>query len=182
MSDSVLVDENYMLVVETNQFAGHFAEELCAYCTGYVDEEQTGREFADLFYLEMGISDDETPKGRLADEKNPFHGYVGDRQMEDGTWTPVALWASRKYGSNASGKYAILGEGNYEEYGFPALFGACIYFDNEPEPEQVALVKERAAKFFNEVYPKTELNGPKDVRVEGFRLIRHEKYAVEMSI
>ena len=184
MSEPVLISEDYMFIIETDSFAGHFAEDLCAYCTGYIGENGKGREFSDLYYMEMGISDDDET-GELADEKNHFYGYIGDRQTEEGYWEPFALWPSKKYGCNTQGQYSVRTESQtfYDDYPFPALFGICIYFNEMPQKEHMETIKERAVKFFEQVYPKVAKEGRnKNVKIEDFRLVCHKKYAEELVI
>lgn len=182
MGEPLLISEDYILVIDTDQFAGNFAEELCAYTTGFYGEqaEVKIRSVSDLFYRDHDIADDDGPKGILAEEKNPFHGFVTDQMNEEGYYSPVAVWPSRKYGVNASGEYAELKEENYDDYNFPAGFSVGIFFGENPPSDLVKTVKERTKKFFEEIYPN--MKGGKKVVAEGFRLITHRKTAEERSI
>jgi len=83
MSEPILISTEYILVIDTDGFSDAFAKKLCAYCTGFVDETESDLEFSDLYFLEEGIEDDESPRGKVADEKNPFYGFVGQRLDED---------------------------------------------------------------------------------------------------
>lgn len=183
--EPLLVSEEFILVVDTNAFAGNFAEELCAYVTGFYGEDvrHDVRSVSDLFYRDHEIEDDESHKGLLAEEKNPFHGYVIDHMNEDGDYTPWAVWPSRKYGVNASGDYAELTEGNYDDYNFPAGFSVGVYFAESPPADLLDKFKERTKKFFADIYPRLAKEGrEKDVKVEGFRLITHRKTAQDVAI
>jgi len=183
MSEPLLISEEYVLVIDTDQYAGHFLEDLAAYCTGFVGECEKGRACSDLFYMEMGIDDDGWPKGKLADEKNPFHGFVGDRQDEVGYWSPCSLWLSRTHGTDGNGNYAVLTEENYDIYKYPAPLSVGIFFDVRPTDFQIELIRDRAAKFFESVYPKMDKDDskPSQVKLEGLRLICHKKYAEEIA-
>ena len=181
MDNRVLIDQRFMFVIETDHYAGHFLENLCAYCTGYYGENDKGRDCSDLFYLDLNISDDEE-NNKLASELNPFRGYIIDQLGEEG-FSPCALWVSRKYGTNSDGDYALLTEETYDNYTFPALFGVCIYFGLAPTQELVDIIKERAVKFFDKIYPRlVKEETARQVKVEEFRLIRHDKYAEEIGI
>lgn len=181
MSEAVLLSTEYTLVIDTNAYAYNFARKLCAYCTGFVGENEEGRDLSDLFYLELDIEDDDSPRGRLADEKNPFRGYIGDRKDEDDNWSPCALWLNKRYGCNAEGDFARLDEKNYDDYNFPAPFSVGIFFDEEPTPEMIETVRRRANAFFEKVWPKLS-NSSQTVQVEGLRLIAHKRYGEEHEL
>jgi hypothetical protein len=178
MNREVLLSTEYIFVIDTDSYSDHFAKKLCAYCTGFHDEKNNGREMSDVFYIEENIKDDDSPKGKVAEEKNIFQGFVSNRLDEDQIFSPCCVWLNRRYGYNAEGKYALLTRNNYQEYNFPAPLSVGIFFDQHPQREHIAKIKQRAFKFFREVWKK---NNPKSplVKVEGFRLIRHTKYGLE---
>ena len=180
-NNPVLISTEYTVIVDTDSVSYDFAKPLCAYCTGVVDEEDEGRELSDLYYAEQGIEDDESPRGRVADEKNPFYGFVAQRLDQDTVYSPCSVWLNKNYGCNASGKFARLTEKNYDEYNFPAPLSVGIFFDVEPKPEHIQTIKERATKFFDKVWPKLK-DGSSPVKVEGFRIIVHTKYGEEKTI
>jgi hypothetical protein len=179
--EPVLLSTEYTLVIDTNSFSYAFAKKLCAYCTGFTDEEDEGREFADLFYLDEQIEDDESPKGKVADEKNPFYGYVNQRLDENQVYSPCCVWLNKHYGYNASGEYAKLTAKNFNEFNFPAPLSVGIFFDVEPQPEHVKIVKDRVLMFFEKIWPKVK-DGSEQVLVEGFRLITHTKFGIETDL
>lgn len=181
MSNQVMVSEEYILVIDCDKYAGSFADALCAYCTGFTGESVTPQavEMSELYYGDLGIEDDESPKGRLADEKNPLSNLVIDQQDEDGNWQPCAVWPSRLYGMNASGKAAKLTDKNYDDYNFPAGFSVGIFMYEQPDEKTLAGIKKRVTKFFSEIWPKVK--GDK-ITVEGYRLIAHRKTAEEVTV
>jgi hypothetical protein len=174
-----LISEEYSLVIDTNGEAYDFAPKLCAYCTGLTAEDEVDRQYSDLFYMEMGIDDDDSPHGKVADEKNPFAESAIDRRDENDVFSPCSVWLSREYGSNEAGEYAKLTTENYSEFDLPAPFSVGIFFDVEPTKELVQIVRERATKFFAEVWPKIS---KQTVKVMGLRLISHKKYAEEKEL
>jgi hypothetical protein len=191
VTDEVLISEVYILIIDTDHFAGRFSDYLCAYTTGFYGEEAAHDSIimsvSDLFYRDHGIEDDDAEKvsrhdGLLAEEKNIFYGYVVDNITEDGSYSPVVVWPSRKYGVSAAGEYGELKEDNYDEYNFPAGYSVGIYFSEKPSEQMIDLVKIRAKKFFDEIYPKMGSGSNPRVLVEGFRLITHRKLAAEVSI
>jgi len=179
--EPILISTEYILVIDTDKLAYDFYKPLCAYCTGVVDEDDVGQECADLYYLETGIEDDDSPRGSVADEKNPFYGFVGQRKDEDDAYSPCSVWLNKRYGYSATGEYALLTERNCEEFNFPAPLSIGIFFDVEPQPEHVQTIKTRAADFFKKIWPKLE-DGSAPVTIEGFRMITHEKYATEHDL
>jgi len=179
MSDPILISTEYILVVDTDSFSDPFAKKLCAYCTGFLDETESGLEFSDLYYLEEGIEDDESPKGKVADEKNPFYGFINQHLDEEHIYSPCCTWLNKRYGYNTNGEYAILTEENYDNYNFPAPLSVGIFFDVPPNSDHISKIKERSLAFFDKFW--FEITG-KRVTIEGFRLIIHTKYAEEVLI
>lgn len=177
MDDSVLLSTEYILVIDTNYYAYDFASQLTAYCTGITDDEETGKNYADLFYSEMGIEDDENPRGKIAEEKNYFHEYVTHR-AEDNYFTPCSVWLNKKYGCNDAGDYAQLTSENYDEYSVPAPFSVGIFFDREPTEDLIQIIKERSEQFFR----KKCVEDNKHVVIEGFRLIVHTRFGKELPL
>ena len=110
MKKPILISEEYSVVIDTNSLADNFVAELCAYCTGFTSEDRhRDQKFSDLFYLENGIEDDASPKGKVAHQKGPFYGFVGDRLDADENYSPCSIWLSRNYGCNASGRICWIG-------------------------------------------------------------------------
>jgi len=181
MSNQVLISTEYILVIDTNSFSERFAKELCAYCTGFIDESDKGEKFADLFYLDQGIADDEFPKGQVSEQKNPFYGFIAQRIDENQDYSPCCVWLNKKYGYNARGEYAFLTEENYNDYNFPAPLSVGIFFDVEPEDWHIETIKERSVKFFDQIWSKI-CPDKKTIEVEGFRLIVHTKYGHEIDL
>lgn len=168
-----VIGEGFTVVIETNQYAGSFERELAAYCTGVTGEDEIGQDVANLFYRDLNIEDDEEDVAdpKLAYEKSIFHGFLADRQDDNGVWRPCSIWPNPRYGCNSNGEYAVLDEENYEQYNFPAYLGVAIYFEVKPHQKHLDLIKERAIQFFNEVYPSLAEDKPIPV-IERVRLLR----------
>jgi hypothetical protein len=147
MGEMLTLAEGYVVVIETDQYAGMFERQLCAYVTGVVGECEVGRDMSNLYYRDMDIEDDES-SGKSADQQSIFYGFIGDKQDDDGTWRPCSIWPNPRYGVDADGKHALLDDDNFEQYNYPANLGVAIFFNVEPTPEQRKIVSERANKFF----------------------------------
>lgn len=178
MAEPILISEEFTLVIDTDGYVDDFGSHLCAYCTGFCDEESnTG--CSDMFYMEMGLDDD---AHETALDKNLFRDSIVDKEMGD-VISPWISWLSRNWGSDEEGNFAKLTPDNYGTYTFPAPFSIGIFFDVEPTIEQIKIIKERAVAFFVKMWPKMKENeDKKPVQIEGFRLIKHTKYGEERSL
>jgi len=181
MSDPILISEDVFFVIDTDSHVDDFVSHLVAYCTGLTNEEDEDNGCSNMFYMEMDIEDDEEG---TAFDKNPFNEYIVDKPTgSEGAYSPWGFWLSRTWGENEKGDYAKLTPDNCNEYGFPAPFSCCIFFDVEPTIEQIEIIKERAEKFFVKMWPNMKENtSGKEVKIEGFRLIQHKKYGEEKSL
>lgn len=176
----MLINEEFILVIDTDSESLDFAHKLCAYCTGFTREDDTDQQFSDMFYMENGIEDDDSPKGKTCDQKNIFYESITDRKDESEVYSPCCVWLNRNYGCHIeTNEYAKITEENYADYDLPAPFSVGIFFEVEPTAEQIKIIKERSVKFFADVWQK--ISGKK-VTVEGFRLIVHKKIGEEREI
>lgn len=175
----MLIDEEFIVVIDTDSESLDFAHKLCAYCTGFNREDDADRQFSDMFYMETGIEDDDSPKGKTCDQKNIFYESIIDHKEED-VYSPCCVWLSRNYGCHIqTNEYAKITKENYVDYDMPAPFSVGIFFGVEPTAEQIKIIKERSVNFFTNVWQK--LSGKK-ITVEGFRLIIHRKFGEEKEI
>jgi hypothetical protein len=170
MSDPIFLYKEYILAIDTDRYAFDFLRNLVAYCTGYSYESSISTEYSDIFYNDLEID------GLAKEEKNPFYGYIIDREDELGALSPCCLLLNKKYGINDSGGYAVLDQDNFDQYSSPAPFSVGIFFDQEPLSEQIYLIKNRARNFFKKIWKSDAVN------IEGFRLIIHSKYAEEVLL
>lgn len=166
MNDLTPLSIEYIVLIDTNSDVYKFFNQLCAYCTGFYGENANyniGQYYADLFFDEMGINE----------EENPFDRYIGYR-WENGSLTPCSIWANRHYGISRGGKVGRLTEDNYSEFDGPAPFSVGIFFDEEPPEELIQKIKARTKDFFDKFY--------QEVKPEGFRMIIHTKYGQEKDL
>jgi len=178
MSEPILISEKYMLVIDTDSHVGEFGSQLCAYCTGF-DDEDGDPGYANMFYMEMGLEDE---GDELALEKNPFKDSIVEENDGEGSFA-WSYWLSRNWGTDDRGNFGRITQDNYGNYSYPAPFSFAILFWVEPTIEQVKIIKERAVKFFAEMWPEAKENyAQKEVKIEGFRLIKHTKYGEEKSL
>lgn len=158
MSEPILISEDYIFVIDTDSFSEDFVDHLTAYCTGFNSETYNEMKYIDLFQEKFEI--------------NPFEELIESRELGD-ILSPCSIWLNRNYGVNEDGDVAKLTKDNYEKFSFPAPFSVGIFM-NEPTEEQINLIKTRTKEFFDLYEPK--------VNLEGFRLIKHTKYAEEKDL
>jgi len=171
--EQILLSTEYVVVVDTNSPSFEFAEDFCAYCTGFESENSKDFFMVEKFYESLRINSNLSSREKM--ENNPFYDYVTDKMNQDGFYSPCTIWLNKKYGCNAMGEYAILTEDNFDNFSMPAPLSVGIYFEKEPTEEQLNIIKERAISFF-----KTEWKKP--VEVEGMRIITKTLYGQEKSI
>lgn len=137
-----MYDANYEFVIDTDSYAGNFEREICAYMTGFWDNETHGKFQADKFDEEFGI-------------ENPFEDYI--------TYAPtcdddVPIMAPQCI------------EPTPEEYEVKDRYSSVgIFLDKEPTPELIELMKSRAYKFAKE---GTIFDRPVKIKILGFRLFK----------
>ena len=69
-----------IFVIDTNQYAGNFEREMCAYMTGIIGDCEVGREYADMFNKDIN--------------SNPFQDLVSQQPDEGACYRPCAIWKS----------------------------------------------------------------------------------------
>ena len=165
-------ESNYLFVIDTNEYAGNFGRQMCAYLTGEVGECGGGKEMAELFHKEVN-------------EPNLFVN-VASCSDEDGCSRPAIIYPNPRYANNGiGGAYLLKGSGskeiqkklvaNYvkeiEEKEIPYI----ERFETEPTTKQIKLMKERALKLAK-IYKEY------GIKIEGFRLINFKKTKSEKKI
>jgi hypothetical protein len=166
---SILLNTKYILVLDTNSYSEHFAEHLCAYCTGIYGENHNPQvvQAGDLYFEEEEIG-----------EENPFNPFIDLKMNEDGHYSPCCVMLNRKYGCNADGQFAVLTKENEADYNFPAPLSVGIFFYDYPSIELIDVVRRRAKSFFDVYNTSTDSN----VVFEGMRFITIREYAEEEAL
>ena len=144
-----MYDVNFEVVIDTDSYSGNFERELCAYITGHWDLETHGGDQAEIFEEECG------------DKPNPFEDYIAMALTQDDDCPVNAYqcleWEPENKGMNSVG----------------------IFFEKEPTPELIELIKERAYKFEKEgkIFDK-----PVDLKIIGFRLFKRTVQIERVSL
>lgn len=151
---------NYLFVIDTNQYAGNFEREMCAFLTGCVGECEVGDEMAERYRKDMGKAG------------HYLFSNVASVPDDRGCSRPVTIWSNPRYANDGHG-------GHY----FPAYLSVGIWFETKPSAKQIELLKNRSALF-----PKVYLDANKrygeqeEIKVESFRLVEFNKTSKEETL
>lgn len=145
-------EQKYLFVVDTDAYSGNFERELTAYCTGCVGD--------------CGVGDDEAEDFQL------LHSDIGEEVAviihqetdEHGCYRPATIWPTPGWSNNGLGKHTRVSSS--DKIKCPAYMSVGMWFTEAPSSQMVAVIKERAAKFFREYYTRGK------VTIAGFRLIK----------
>lgn len=138
----------WVFIIDTDQYAGNFEREMCAYCTGTVGQCEVGGEMANLFEEDFKLEADNYG------EDNPFMDYIDNWVMgEDGCGRPTSIWR------NPTGD-------NYNS--------VAIFFEQEPTEEHIKIMKERSQNFVKNRPDKKDYGNMEPFNVLGFRLLKQE--------
>ena len=111
----------WVFIIDTNQYAGNFEREMCAYCTGMIGQCEVGEEMVALFEEDFKLEADKYH------EDNPFMDYVNLWVMDDhGCGRPTSIWRSSRGADYNS---------------------VAIFFHQEPTEEHIKIIKKRAQNF-----------------------------------
>lgn len=123
----------FAFIVDTEQYAGNFERELCAFMTGIVGECGVGRREAADFA--------ETKPG-----PNPFEKIIVSVSDDEGFPRPTSIWRTPGWVNNGKGGHLKTGspEALCLEQTWPAYMSVAVFFNQEPSIELATLMKERA--------------------------------------
>lgn len=83
--------ESWIFVIDTENYAGNFEREMCAYITGVVGECGVGQEMADLYLKETG------------EEESRFIDVIDQVADEQGCDRPCQIWETPGWYNNGYG-------------------------------------------------------------------------------
>ncbi len=143
----------WVFVIDTEQYAGNFERELCAFLTGQVGDCGKGDDYVDHL------------KDRPSFE-NVWH--VPD---DHGAHRPASIWATPGWSND--------GKGNHSKKPgkWPAHLSVAIFFESRPTPEQIKFLKANAAKF-NDFRGEFIV----EITITDFRLLHITKKEIEHNI
>lgn len=146
----------WVFVIDTDEYAGNFEREMCAYCTGMIGQCDVGEEMVTLFEEDFELEADNYG------EDNPFMDYADLWVMDDnGCGRPTSIWRS------PAG----------DDYNSVAIF-----FEQEPTEELIKIMKERAQNFASERPDAKEYRTTNSFNVLGFRLLKQVVTTTEQIV
>lgn len=149
----------YLLVIDTNRYAGNFEREMCAYITGQIGDCAVGKKQA------------ERAKQEIPQIISTLEDLIEQVPDDHGCRRPVSIFPNPRYGNDGHGKHAVLTAENKDKFSWPAYYSVAIYFHTLPQTEVLKILEERALKFAQQ---------EEHITIEGFRLL--EKHTVYKEI
>ena len=187
-------EEKWIFVVDTEQYAGNFERDMCAFMTGMTGDCGVGGEEAQLFLEQTDTTEDE----------NPFENFVTLKPDEHGCARPTAMWDTPGWFSTGMG--GQFKDGQEEEakahyikecldYGAKhdktnqkrwkktseepfnkshASLSVAIFFEKKPTEELVDIMIKRAKGYAEYARNAEKEWDRKDIKVVAFRLLKEE--------
>src|ERR1035437_9396865 len=127
-------DEQYLLVLDTEQYAGSFERDMCAHITGHVGDCGVGEHTADL-------ANESIPQFA----KNWFSNNVlnkVDTEDDSPCSRPCTIWPTPGWSNNGNGKNTKL-TGN-QRMKYPAYLSVAIYLEKVPPTKIWRVINNRA--------------------------------------
>lgn len=144
----------YVLVIDTDSYAGNFEREMTAYCTGQIGECGKGKSQAEDF------------RECLSEHPYLFDDVVVQRGDDRGTMRPTTIYPTPGRTNDGMGNHSDVTPDN--PYKYPAFESVAIFFSEKPTNIMVRIIKDRAKEFAE---TRVVIGKPAPVKVLGFRLI-----------
>ncbi len=163
--------EEWLFVIDTEQYSGNFEREMGAYLTGVLGPYFPGgsEDFAELYFNETGDK-----KGR-----SRFKVLLGEHEY-DGEHEPdyVAIWPTPGWWNNGSGKHyrdedfeKVQATRKKPVVKYTAYQSVALIFVSRPTDEQLDLLDKRA-RAFPEAHRADRGLRKASITVTGTRLVR----------
>lgn len=149
-------------VVDTEEYAGNFERDMCAWITGLYGDCERGREIANVARLQIP-----------ADVLKWGDDFVCQVADDHGCWRPCSIWTTPGWVNDGRGHHAR-GEDGYQAY-----LSVMIFAAQEPPPHVLAVWKERAESFATEAPLGQWSSRPKPT---GFRLFQFRLVETEIAV
>lgn len=103
--------KEWIFVVDTEQYAGNFERQMCAFMTGMIGECGVGEEEARLYYQQTGLVERDFDwecvdiRGSVEDLNNPFANFITNRSDEYECGRPASTWTTPGWFNHGMGGY-----------------------------------------------------------------------------
>ncbi len=146
-----------LFAIDTEQYAGNFEREMCAYVTGHVGECAVGAEAAAAYVAETG--------------RRPLD-FVEDRPTGDNdVFSPCDIYPTPGWFNHGMGG---------EKY--HAYLSVAIFVTRVPADEDLRFMKERANKFLDYCQKSGDTFAPKQITITGFRIVEVVESTKETAV
>lgn len=122
----------YILVADTEQYAGNFEREMCAYATGQTGDCGVGVEFVDYYSADIKHLD-------------WWNENVYQKADEYGCYRPVEIFPTEGWINNGFGKF--IKESEYGKPGYPAYMSVAVFTTAKPSEEVIQEFIQRVKDF-----------------------------------
>lgn len=144
----------YIFVIDTEDYAGNFEREMCAYMTGCIGQCGVGEEYAEVFRRETGLEEVE--------------GVIDTRQNDDDCFRPCLIMETPGWATLPNGTHFRLGNEQKTRCP-PAYLSVGIWFEDKPDDETIDFLRKRAVAFLTS--PKLHEFDSRPRKITGFRLL-----------
>lgn len=194
------MNDKYIFVIDTDQYAGNFERDMCAYLTGEIGECEVGEERRDDFINEVG-EDILNLMDKIIEQKPDEHGthrpcYIyptpgffnngvggefkdGEEDAAQKHFVKSCLHFANKEKSQVS-KDEYLKDAKEQFIKCHAYLSVAIYFYEKPAPDIIDMMKDRAHKFV--ALPDKYSGEVKGINILGFRVVKEMLTTEEMEV
>lgn len=138
----------YIFLIDTDEYAGNFERDLCAYMTGMIGECGVGDDCQKIYAEDKGFG---LPEGSCSViRNNPYDDMLVNEPDDHGCGRPTSIWKS------SNGLYNSV----------------AIFFLYKPTKEMIEDMKQRAVDFSNHKGKLADIPFLGKFKVKGFRLIK----------
>jgi len=159
------MEEKYLLIVDTESYAGNFERQLGAYMTGQIGDCGVGQEEANLFIADV---DEQTYEW--------FADNISDVPDDNGNRRPANISPTPGWFNTGHGKHYRYGKKECETK-YPAYLSVEMEFYKEPPSDMLDLMCKRAYEFSKDTRVKY-CSRPK--KITAIRLVKRITQDIEV--
>lgn len=136
-----------VVAIDTDQYAGNFERQMCAFITGQVGDCEVGKDLAELALEEFS----EDGFDNFINCVVWIEDHIVSESDENGCQRPVSIWPTEGRANNGSGGHFnvedLPKEECWQNVHWPAYESVAIFFDEVPPKEVINFILQRAIEF-----------------------------------
>lgn len=137
------------LIVDTNQYAGNFERQMCAYMTGVLGQCGVGKK--EMLIAQQELTDDQL---------SMFEGLLAHVTDERGCKRPAEIAPNPRWINDGMGNHYRIDSDAFTRYRCPAYMSVGVWLKVMPDQEMLKLMMNRASLY-------ADKHG---IQIEGFRI------------